>query len=465
MTPGGAEASTPVRYRFGAFVLSPRGRTLSRDGRTVPLIPKDFDALRLLVERRADAVSKADLFAVVWSDVIVTDGALAQAVRTLRRALDDDPKAPRYIRTVSRHGYQFVAAVTEEPDVETPRPAEGADTAAEAGSTRRADDLAAVVDRLLAAAATGAGADARDAAGRLHAIGTAAAVAALRARPGHARALAYLRDARWDDPTAGGVPLGDDPERTRTAIEVVRLRLSDGAPLVASRARSGVLAGALVGAVAGLCGGGVLALAPGSSATPAAAIALAAIGATAGALGVGAVATGVAAAELVARSSRGPAVVLAASLSALVAGLAAHLVVRALLEGLFAIVYVAIPGPIEGLILGAGVSLAYLAATWPAPGGGLPAPMGRRRALVAGITAAGGAAAGIVLGALGWPLVGGLIDQIARLSGDAPLALAPLARLIGEPAFGPLTQRLLAGFEGAMFGLATGLALTRRPRA
>ena len=96
----------------------------------MPLIPKYFDALRLLVERRADAVSKADLFAVVWSDVIVTDGALAQAVRTLRRALDDDPKAPRYIRTVSRHGYQFVAAVTEEPDVETPRPADGADTAA-----------------------------------------------------------------------------------------------------------------------------------------------------------------------------------------------------------------------------------------------------------------------------------------------------------------------------------------------
>ncbi len=451
-----------MRYRFGAFVLSPRGRTLSRGGRTVPLIPKYFDALRLLVERRAEAVSKADLFAVVWSDVIVTDGALAQAVRTLRRALDDDPKAPRYIRTVSRHGYQFVAAVTEEPDVETPWRAD-AETPAEAGGTRPADDLAGLVDRLMAAAATGAGADARDAAGRLHAIGTEAAVAALRARPGHARALAYLRDARWDEPSAGGVPLADDPERTRTAVEVVRLRLSDGAPLVASRARSGVLVGAVVGAMAGLCGGAVLALSPGSSATPAAAIALAAIGATAGGLGVGAVATGVAAAELVARSNRGPAVVLAASLSALAAGLAAHLVVRALLEGLFAIVYVAIPGPIEGLILGAGVSLAYLAATWPAPGGGLPAPAGRRRALVAGITAAGGATAGIVLGALGWPLVGGLIHQIARLSGDAPLALAPLARLIGEPAFGPLTQRLLAGFEGAMFGLATGLALTRRP--
>ena len=108
----------PIRYRFGPFVLSPRGRTLSRDGRSVPLIPKYFDVLHLLVVRRADAVAKGEIFAVVWSDVIVTDGALAQAIRTLRRALDDDPKAPRFIRTVSRHGYQFVAAgVVEEPDL------------------------------------------------------------------------------------------------------------------------------------------------------------------------------------------------------------------------------------------------------------------------------------------------------------------------------------------------------------
>ena len=44
----------------------------------------------------------------MWSDVIVSDGALSQAVRTLRRALDDNPREPRFIRTVSRHGYQFV---------------------------------------------------------------------------------------------------------------------------------------------------------------------------------------------------------------------------------------------------------------------------------------------------------------------------------------------------------------------
>jgi DNA-binding winged helix-turn-helix (wHTH) protein len=452
----------PVRYRFGSFVLSPRGRTLTRDGRPVPLIPKYFDVLHLLIERRADAVAKADIFAAVWSDVIVTDGALAQAVRTLRRALDDDSREPRFIRTVSRHGYQFVAAdVVEEPDAGRASPLV---TAPSRAVDTPADAVAPEVDRLIASAAAGSGAEARDAAGRLHAIDTDAAVAALRARPGHARALAYLRDARWDEPGAGGVPLASDPERARTAFEIVRLRLGDGAPLVAARSRAGALVGAVVGAVAGCCGGLALAWAPGSSATTAAAPALALIGAAAGGIGVSALAAGVAAAELVARSQRGVAVVIAAAVASLLAGAAAHFVVRTLLEGLFAIVYVTIPGPIEGLVLGAAVSLAYVAATWTTVGGGLPAPTGSRRLAVAAATAAGGAVAGVALGALGWPLVGGLIHQIARLSGDAPLGLAPLARLIGEPAFGPLTQRLLAAFEGAMFGLAAGLALTKRRR-
>jgi DNA-binding winged helix-turn-helix (wHTH) protein len=452
----------PVRYRFGAFVLSPRGRTLTRDGRPVPLIPKYFDVLHLLIERRADAVAKAEIFAAVWSDVIVTDGALAQAVRTLRRALDDDSREPRYIRTVSRHGYQFVAAgVVEEPDTGG---AAAVVTAPPGTLDTPSDAVAIEVERLIASAAAGAGTDARDAAARLHAIGTGMAVAALRARPGHARALAYLRDARWDEPTATEVPVASDPERARTAFEVVRLRLNDGAPLVASRSRAGALVGAAVGAVAGFCGGVALALAPGSSATTAAPLALALLGAAAGGVGVSALAAGVAAAELVARSQRGVAVIVAGSAASVLAGVAAHLVVRTLLEGLFAIVYVTIPGPVEGLVLGAAVSLAYVAATWTTVGGGLPAPTGGRRLAVAAATASGGAVAGVLLGALGWPLVGGLIHQIARLSGDAPLALAPLARLIGEPAFGPLTQRLLAAFEGAMFGLAAGLALTRRGR-
>ena len=107
----------PVRFRFDDFVLAPRQRVLLRNGTPVPLIPKYFDLLVLLVERRHDAVPKEAMFSTVWSDVIVSDGALAQAVRTLRRTLGDNSREPKFIRTVSRHGYQFVyAGVVEEAD-------------------------------------------------------------------------------------------------------------------------------------------------------------------------------------------------------------------------------------------------------------------------------------------------------------------------------------------------------------
>ena len=112
-----APVTPPVRYRFETFVLAPRRRLLLRGGSPVALIPKYFDLLVLLVRHRHEAVSKQTIFADVWSDVVVTDGALSQAVRTLRRTLGDNSKEPRFIRTVSRHGYQFVwSEVVEEPD-------------------------------------------------------------------------------------------------------------------------------------------------------------------------------------------------------------------------------------------------------------------------------------------------------------------------------------------------------------
>lgn len=106
-----------VRYRFGSFTLSPGRRQLLNEGREVPLIPRYFDLLLLLVQRRHEAVNRRVIFDTVWSDCVVSDGALTQAVRTLRRALGDDPREPSFIRTVSRRGYRFVYAdVAEEPD-------------------------------------------------------------------------------------------------------------------------------------------------------------------------------------------------------------------------------------------------------------------------------------------------------------------------------------------------------------
>src|SRR5687768_4626607 len=95
-------------YRFNEFLVSPKRRVLVRDGRELPLIPRYFDLLVLLLERRHEAVHRRDIFDRVWTDVIVSDSALNQAIRTIRRALDDDSREPRYIRTVSRHGYRFV---------------------------------------------------------------------------------------------------------------------------------------------------------------------------------------------------------------------------------------------------------------------------------------------------------------------------------------------------------------------
>ena len=92
------------RYRFSEFILSPRRRVLIRNGRELPLIPRYFDLLVFLVERRSEAVHRREIFERIWNDVIVSDSALSQAIRTIRRVLEDDSREPRFVRTVSRHG-------------------------------------------------------------------------------------------------------------------------------------------------------------------------------------------------------------------------------------------------------------------------------------------------------------------------------------------------------------------------
>jgi len=82
----------------------------------VPLIPRYFDLLLLLIERRHQAVHRREIFERVWADAVVSESALSQAVRTIRSTLGDDSKDPRFIRTVSRHGYQFVFPEVIEED-------------------------------------------------------------------------------------------------------------------------------------------------------------------------------------------------------------------------------------------------------------------------------------------------------------------------------------------------------------
>ncbi|MCH4892067.1 transcriptional regulator [Sphingomonas sp. SFZ2018-12] len=100
-----------TRFRFGEFLVDPRERRLSRGGHDVALSGRYFDALLLLVCEAGNLVSKDRFMAEVWRGVPVTDEALTQCVRTLRRVLEDDAANPRCIETVPKHGYRFVASV------------------------------------------------------------------------------------------------------------------------------------------------------------------------------------------------------------------------------------------------------------------------------------------------------------------------------------------------------------------
>jgi DNA-binding winged helix-turn-helix (wHTH) protein len=91
------------RYRFSDFTLSPRKRLLIRNGQQCPLFPRYLDLLIFLIERRRDAVHRRESFDRVWSDVIVSDSALSQAIRTLRRTLGDDSREPRFDGAGVRH--------------------------------------------------------------------------------------------------------------------------------------------------------------------------------------------------------------------------------------------------------------------------------------------------------------------------------------------------------------------------
>jgi TolB-like protein/DNA-binding winged helix-turn-helix (wHTH) protein/Flp pilus assembly protein TadD len=104
----------PSRYRFGRFVLDARERQLLRDGAEVRIRPKTFDTLLLLLQRHGCVVRKDDLMNGVWADTNVTEAVLTHCIAEVRRALGDEIRQPAYVKTVSRTGYKFVAAVSVE---------------------------------------------------------------------------------------------------------------------------------------------------------------------------------------------------------------------------------------------------------------------------------------------------------------------------------------------------------------
>lgn len=107
---------------LGPFVLDDAGGRLLRDGLPVPLTPKSFALLQHLVSRPNQLLPKAELLAAVWPGVFVTDAVLKNAIRELRRALEDDAARPRYIETAHRRGYRFLAPASSVPGARTIAP-------------------------------------------------------------------------------------------------------------------------------------------------------------------------------------------------------------------------------------------------------------------------------------------------------------------------------------------------------
>jgi DNA-binding winged helix-turn-helix (wHTH) protein/tetratricopeptide (TPR) repeat protein len=102
---------TNTVYEFGPYRLNLAQRVLTRAGEIVSLTPKATEILRLLVINAGQLVEKDDLLKEVWPDTFVEESNLTQNIFTLRRALGDERTGPKYIETVARRGYRFVASV------------------------------------------------------------------------------------------------------------------------------------------------------------------------------------------------------------------------------------------------------------------------------------------------------------------------------------------------------------------
>src|SRR5262245_29002636 len=131
---GMAAGRETMRYAFDDYTLDPEHYELLQAGRLVRLEPRVFDLLVYLVQHSGRTVTKEELLEQLWPNQFVTDDSLTTAVAQIRRALHDTGQAQRYIQTVRRRGYRFVASIDvlqqmatdarRPPTAEPPMPAE-----------------------------------------------------------------------------------------------------------------------------------------------------------------------------------------------------------------------------------------------------------------------------------------------------------------------------------------------------
>ncbi|MBY0273965.1 winged helix-turn-helix domain-containing protein, partial [Candidatus Binatia bacterium] len=97
--------------RCGAFRIDLDDERLWYGAEAIALRPKTWAVLRLLIERPGRLVTKGELIEAVWRGTVIEEKVLNASIAEIRRALRDDARAPRYVETVPRRGFRFVAPV------------------------------------------------------------------------------------------------------------------------------------------------------------------------------------------------------------------------------------------------------------------------------------------------------------------------------------------------------------------
>src|ERR1700693_5464115 len=105
-------------YQFGPFRVDPEKEILLRAGDPVPLTPKTFQILLVLVRHSKEVVTKDDLMKTVWPDTFVEEANLSRNIFMLRKALGESPQDHQYILTVPGRGYRFAENVHLVPEQE-----------------------------------------------------------------------------------------------------------------------------------------------------------------------------------------------------------------------------------------------------------------------------------------------------------------------------------------------------------
>ena len=104
-----------LQYEFGPYHLDLSERILTRAGEAIALTPKATDLLIMLVAHAGQLMDKDELLKEIWPDTFVEEANLTQNIFMLRKALGHDRSGPKYIETVARRGYRFIAPVRAIP--------------------------------------------------------------------------------------------------------------------------------------------------------------------------------------------------------------------------------------------------------------------------------------------------------------------------------------------------------------